>query len=301
MPNAAESNPSVAFLGLGAMGRGMTLRLVDQGYRVRVWNRSAAAADQLAGENEAVDRVDSIAAAFADESVVHSMLTDDAVVLSVFSEELLAGVPAGRVHVNHATISPAAAAELAERHARHGVGYVSAPVLGRSTVARTGALLVVASGDPAAIAAATPSMEALGARLWNLGTDPRLAAVVKIAVNYSILNALQSIAESVTLVEAGGIDPRTFVEILTHTAFSGSAHKGYGPIIAEKRYQPVGFAMSLGLKDLTLAEDAAAELGVALPIAPVLHELFEAALTDPELAQLDWSAVAEITRRRSQS
>ncbi|GAA1728042.1 NAD(P)-dependent oxidoreductase [Microcella frigidaquae] len=288
----------IGFLGLGAMGRGMTARLVDQGYAVLAWNRSAEPTEQLAAEHAAVTRADSVAAAFAGASVVHSMLTDDAVVLGVFSDELLAGIPAGRVHVNHATISPAAAAELAERHARHGVGYVSAPVLGRSTVAHTGALLVVASGDPDAIAIATPTMEALGARLWNLGTDPRLAAVVKIAVNYSILNALQSIAESVTLVEAGGIDPSTFVEILTHTAFSGSAHKGYGPIIAEKRYQPVGFAMSLGLKDLTLVEDAAAELGVALPVAPVLHELFEAALADPELAQLDWSAVAEITRRR---
>lgn len=300
MSHAAESNPSVAFLGLGAMGSGMTERLVDQGYRVRVWNRSSAPAEELASAHDAVERAASVAEAFAAEPVVHSMLTDDAVVLSVFSDELLAGIPTGRVHVNHATISPAAAAELAERHARHGVGYVSAPVLGRSTVAHTGALLVVGSGDPAAFAAATPSMEALGARLWNLGTDPRLAAVVKIAVNYSILNALQSIAESVTLVEAGGIDPSTFVEILTHTAFSGSAHKGYGPIIAEKRYQPVGFAMSLGLKDLTLVEDAAAELGVALPVAPVLHELFEAALADTELAQLDWSAVAEITRRRRQ-
>lgn len=289
---------AVAFLGLGAMGRGMTARLVDQGYAVLVWNRSASPAEALAAEHGAVTRAETVNQAFAERAIVHSMLTDDAVVLGLFTDELLATVPAGRVHVNHATISPAAAAELAERHARHGVGYVSAPVLGRSTVAHTGALLVVASGDPAAIATAQPSMEALGARLWNLGTDPRLAAVVKIAVNYSILNALQSITESVTLVEAGGIDPSTFIEILTHTAFSGSAHKGYGPIIAEKRYQPVGFAMSLGLKDLTLVEDAAAELGVTLPVAPVLHELFEAALADPELAQLDWSAVAEVTRRR---
>jgi len=295
---SSTAAPAVAFIGLGAMGRGMASRLVDQGYRVLVWNRSAESAEQLATEHPSVERAESVAQAFAAQSIVHSMLSDDPVVLELFSDELLAGVPAGRVHVNHATISPAAAAELAERHARHGVGYVSAPVLGRSTVAHTGALLVVASGDAGSLAAATPSMQALGSRLWNLGDDPRLAAVVKIAVNYSILNALQSIAESVTLVEAGGIDPTTFIEILTHTAFSGSAHKGYGPIIAEKRYQPVGFTMALGLKDLTLVEDAAAELGVALPVAPVLHELFAAALADPELAQLDWSAVAEVTRRR---
>ncbi len=294
----APGHPAIAFLGLGAMGSGMATRILDEGYAVTVWNRSAQAAETFA-ERNGVDRADSVAEAFAARAIVHSMLTDDRVMLDVFTDALLASVPAGRVHVSHATISPAAAAELAERHARHGVGYVSAPVLGRSTIAATGALLVVASGDPAAVEAAMPSLQSLGARVWNLGTDPRLATVVKIAVNYSILNALQSITESVVLVESAGIDPSTFVDILTHTAFSGSAHKGYGPIIAEKRYQPVGFAMSLGLKDLTIVENAAAELGVTLPMAPVLHDLFEAALADSALAELDWSAVAEVTRRRS--
>ncbi len=287
----------MAFLGLGAMGAGMVARLLDQGYDITVWNRSPEPAEQLT-RHDHIDRAESVVGAFSARSVVHSMLTDDRVVLAVFSDDLLAAVPPGRVHVNHATISPAAAQELAERHARHGVGYVTAPVLGRSTVASTGALLVVASGDQAAVSRALPSLTSIGARVWNLGTDPRLGSVVKIAVNYSILHTLQSIAESVSLVEAAGIDSTTFVDILTHTAFSGSAHRGYGSIIAEKRYTPVGFAMPLGLKDLTLAQETASELGVSLPVATVLHELFTTAMADPDLADLDWSAVAEVTRAR---
>lgn len=289
---------SVAFLGLGAMGAGMVSRLLDEGFAVTIWNRSRGAVAALA-ERDGIAVAESPAAAFAAAELVHSMLADDAALLAVFDDELLGSVPAGRVHINHATISPAAARELAERHARHGVGYVQAPVLGRSTIAASGGLLVVASGDPVAVDAALPSLRALGQKTWTLGDDVAMASVVKIAVNYSLISALQSIAESVSLVEATGIDSSEFVEILTHTAFSGAAHKGYGPLIAEKRYEPVGFAMSLGLKDLGLAEAAAAERGVALPIAPVLHELFEAALADTELADLDWSAVAEITRRRS--
>ncbi|MGR0220663.1 NAD(P)-dependent oxidoreductase [Agromyces sp. ZXT2-6] len=288
----------MGFVGLGAMGRGMTERLVSEGFGVTAWNRSPGPAVELA------DRLGTTAAptpeaVFAAAPVVHSMLADDAALLSVFDDGLLAAVPAGRVHVNHATISPAAANELAERHARHGVGYVQAPVLGRSTIASTGALLIVASGDGPSVAAAMPTLERLGQRVWNLGADPRMASLVKIAVNYSIINALQSIAESVVLVESAGIDPEEFVDILTHTAFSGSVHRGYGPIIAGKRYEPVGFSMALGLKDLSLAEDAAETLRVTLPIAPVLRELFETALADPELRDLDWSAVAEVTRARS--
>ena len=286
------------FLGLGAMGRGMVERLVDEGFHVTAWNRSGGPADELAARL-GTRAAPTPSAVFDDATVVHSMLADDAAVLAVFDDELLSAVPAGRVHVNHATISPAAASELAERHARHGVGYVQAPVLGRSTIASSGMLLIVASGDTAAVDAAMPSLERLGQRVWNLGTDPRMASLVKIAVNYSIINALQSIAESVVLVESAGIDPQEFVEILTHTAFSGSVHRGYAPIIAGRRYEPVGFSMALGLKDLSLAEGAAESLGVALPIAPVLRELFEAALSDPQLRELDWSAVAEVTRVRS--
>jgi len=289
---------AVSFLGLGAMGAGMARRLLDQGYSLTVWNRSAAAVDEFVA-HEGVTAAATPAEAFEAAPVVHSMLADDAALLAVFNDGLLSQVTAGRVHVNHATISPAAAQELAARHARHGVGYVQAPVLGRSTIAATGGLLVVVSGAADAVEAAMPSLSALGQKTWNLGTDVAMASVVKIAVNYSLISAMQSIAESVSLVEAAGIDSTEFVEILTHTAFSGAAHKGYAPIIAEKRYQPVGFAMALGLKDLGLAEAAAAERGVALPIAPVLHELFEAALADSELSELDWSAVAEITRRRS--
>ena len=288
------------FLGLGAMGRGMVERLVDEGVRTIAWNRSPGPAAELA-ERLGTVAAESPDAVFAEARVVHSMLADDDAVLAVFDDELLGVVPDGRVHVNHATISPTAASELAERHARHGVGYVQAPVLGRSTIASTGALLVIVSGDPGAVDAAMPSLERLGQRVWNLGPDPRLASIVKIAVNYSIVNALQSIGESVVLVESAGIDPQAFVEILTHTAFSGSVHRGYGPLIAGRRYQPVGFSMALGLKDLSLAEGVADSLGVTLPIAPVLRDLFEAALADPELRELDWAAVAEVTRARSRS
>ncbi len=280
------------------MGRAMAERLLDQGHQVTVWNRTPAVAHELATRTQ-VTVAETAAETFMSCRTVHSMLPDDEAVLELCGDDLLANVPDGRVHVNHATISPAAAKELAQRHARHRVGYISAPVLGRPTVISSGALLVVASGGRVDLEQAMPSLGSLGKKVWNLGDDPRLAAVVKIAVNYSLITALQSIAESVALAESAEVDPNVFVEILTHTAFTGSAHRGYGPMIAEKSYQPVGFAMPLGLKDLALATAFADERGVSLPFAPVLQELFEAATADPALANLDWSAVAEITRSRS--
>jgi 3-hydroxyisobutyrate dehydrogenase-like beta-hydroxyacid dehydrogenase len=68
-------------------------------------------------------------------------------------------------------------------------------------------------------------------------------------------------------------------------------------MIATRTYEPVGFSVALGLKDLGLAEQAAADTGTALPTSPTLRSLFESAMSNGDLSKLDWSAVAEITRR----
>ena len=127
---------------------------------------------------------------------------------------------------------------------------------------------------------------------------PRTANVVKAAVNYDIIHAMEAIGESLTLVESEGVDANEFVELLRSTLFGGVVYTSYGDIIANRRYHPAGFDISLGLKDLGLAEDIAAAAGVDLPTAGALRGVFEEALADPELHDADWSAIAEITRRR---
>jgi 3-hydroxyisobutyrate dehydrogenase-like beta-hydroxyacid dehydrogenase len=93
------------------------------------------------------------------------------------------------------------------------------------------------------------------------------------------------------------VEGREFVELLTNSLFGGVAYTVYGQEIVDQSYRPPGFTMALGLKDLGLAESVAAEAGVTLPVAPVLRQLFETALADPELRDADWGALAEVTRR----
>ncbi|MDT5152759.1 MAG: hypothetical protein QOI01_4492, partial [Mycobacterium sp.] len=131
----------------------------------------------------------------------------------------------------------------------------------------------------------------------SVGDEPARANLVKIAVNYNLIHTLQALAESVTMVERGNVSGDTFIEILTDAAYTGSAYGGYGPMIATRTYEPVGFTVALGLKDLGLAEQAAADTGTALPTSSTLRSLFESALADEDLSKLDWSAVAEVTRR----
>jgi 3-hydroxyisobutyrate dehydrogenase-like beta-hydroxyacid dehydrogenase len=215
----------------------------------------------------------------------------------VFTSEVLEE-SRGATHVNMSTVSMETARALARDHDRAGVDYVSAPVLGRPNLAQSGQLNIVAAGAGSALDRAEPLLLHLGKRVWRVGDEPEKANLVKIGVNYNLIHAMQALAESVGLLESGDVDGATFVEILTDAAFTGSAYGGYGPMIAQRAYTPTMFSMELGLKDLRLVASAAEEVGSALPTVDVLTSIFEEALDDAELAELDWSAMAEVTRRR---
>jgi len=276
------------------MGGAMAGRLLESGHEVVVWNRTPEACDDLVARGAV--RVETAREALA-EAVSFSMFANDEASEAVLSADNLAG-SAGRMHVNTASISAAAADRIAAVHAAAGVGYLASPVLGRPAVAAAGNLNLLVAGPDHLVEAAAPYLSVLGARTWRFGTEPRRANAVKIAVNFTILHALQAMAEGITLVEAQDVDAVDFVELLAGTLFGGVVYSGYGSMIAERRYSPPGFSMPLGLKDLGLAEDLAAETGTVLPTAPVLRDRFEQALANPELAELDWSAVAEVTRER---
>jgi 3-hydroxyisobutyrate dehydrogenase-like beta-hydroxyacid dehydrogenase len=284
----------IGFVGLGTMGASMATRLIESGHRVHVWNRSPAAVDRLVarGAVPADTPEDALT-----RGIAFSMLANDAAVDDVFSLATLQAA-AGCLHVNMASISPALAAKLEHRHAEAGVIYAAAPVLGRPAVAAAGKLNILFAGSAEARERVEPYLSAMGARTWDFGIEPRTANMVKIAVNYNIIHALQALAESVSLVEAHGINAQSFVDLLAGTLFGGVVYRGYGDVIASRSYTPPGFTMGLGFKDLGLAEGLAEDGGVELPTAPVLRGIFEEALRDESLRNLDWAAMAEVTRRK---
>jgi len=271
------------------MGLAMANNLVKAGHEVLGWNRSEAPLLKFveAGGNHAASAKEALA-----QPISFSMLANDGVCDSVLKTENLT---AGTIHIGMASISPEKGRELAQRFLDDGAKYVSAPVLGRPQVAEAGKLNILAGGDEAAIDQALPLFEAMGSRIWKISDQPATANLVKIAVNYNILHAIQAIAESVALIEKNGVSGKAFVELLTSTLFSSVVYEGYGAQIAERNYQPVMFSMELGKKDLQLAMDSAAESQIDLPTASVLMELMNAALSDPLLMNQDWAAMAEIT------
>lgn len=286
----------VGFAGLGAMGSAMAKNILSAGHTLTVWNRSPQAADTLALQGAtAVD--DPTGLAHVD--VLITMLADDAATWSVVVESgLLAQMIPGTVHVNMATISVALAQELAALHAARGISYVAAPVLGRIDVAAAGKLNILAAGETPALARVQPLFDVMGQKTWHFGEQPEQANVVKIAANFALASAIETMAEGAALVRNHGVAAPDFLEMLSGTLFNCPAYVNYGNMIAAQRYTPAGFKLTLGLKDVNLALEAGNNSHTPLPFAGVLKDNFLDAIAQGD-GNLDWSGLATVATRRA--
>jgi 3-hydroxyisobutyrate dehydrogenase-like beta-hydroxyacid dehydrogenase len=282
----------LGFVGLGAMGQGMARVLLRAGHRVVVWNRTRARADALAPDGATVAGTPAEAARCG---LVLSMLADDRAVEAVAAgpDGIVAGLPAGGVHVSMSTIGPDTVEALARHHDAQFQHLVAAPVFGRPDAAAAGKLAVVASGPPAAVERARPALEGVGQKLFVVSEAPAAAALVKLAGNFLITTVIEGLAESMTVVAKGGVDAGRFLEVLTGTLFDAPLFKTYGRIILEERYVPAGFALPLGLKDNRLILQAGERLSVPLPLASLVRDRMLAAMARG-WADRDWSCFAEI-------
>ncbi len=254
----------IGFIGLGNMGRAIAARLLGAGHRLRVWNRSAQPLEPLvaAGAEAAGSAREACAA-----EVVFSILSDD----SAVREVVLPGAP-GSVHVNMATISPQLSDELAARFGAAGCGYIAAPVLGRPDVAAAGQLNILAAGAPAELDRVQGLFDVIGQKTWRFGDRPAQANVVKLAMNFMLAAAIESMGEAAALASGYAIEPARLFELVSQTFFPGAVYQGYGRVIAESRFEPAGFRARLGLKDVRLALAAAEAVHAPLPLASLMRD-----------------------------
>lgn len=286
----------VGFVGLGHMGQAMVGNLLKAGHTVRVWNRSRGPVDAMVAIGARAE--DTAAEAFAGDAVM-SMLADDAAVRAVVLEQpLLARAPRGLVHVNLATISVQLAQELVARHREHGLAYVAAPVFGRPDVAAAGNLNVAAAGEAAAIDRVQPLFDAIAQKTWRFGDDAPRANAVKLAGNFMIASVIESIGEATAMAAGYGVSPAALLELLTGTLFNAPIYHTYGGLIAQSRYDPPGFKLHLGLKDVRLALAAGEGVHTPMPFASVIRDGMLEAIAHGD-GDLDWSALAKVAHRRA--
>lgn len=285
---------SIGFIGLGAMGRHMAAKLLRSNQPVHVWNRNPAPVQALA-EQGAKAAASAAECGIAD--VVFSMLSDDQATRSVVVDGgVLDAMAPGSIHVNMATVSVAFAREMAALHVARGIGYVAAPVLGRVDVAAAGKLNILAGGSDELIARVQPLLDLMGQKTWRFGDAPEQANAVKLACNLTLACAIEAMGEGAALAGSHGVQAASFIDLITSTLFAGSpVYKGYGAMIAQERYSPAGFKLSLGLKDVGLANDAAEAQGLRLHFGTVLRETLQEAVARGD-GDLDLAGLARMSK-----
>lgn len=285
----------VGFIGLGRMGAGMAASLLRAGHEVTVYNRTPSKARPL-GERGA--RVAGSVAEAAANPVVFTMLSDDAALEAVVFGDggLLRHLAPGALHVSSSTIGVALSERLARAHADAGRRYVAAPVFGRPEAAAAAKLFVVAAGPADAIAEARPLFDAIGQKTFVVSDRPENANLVKLSGNFLLAAVVESLGEALALVGKAGLDRAEYLEVLTSTLFDVPVYRNYGRLIAERAFEPAGFAAPLGQKDIRLALEAAEKLRVPMPLASLLRDRFLTLLARGGEG-LDWSAVGDLPRQ----
>jgi 3-hydroxyisobutyrate dehydrogenase-like beta-hydroxyacid dehydrogenase len=278
---------AVGFIGLGNMGEQIAENLRRAGYDLRVYNRTRTKMAHLV-EKGAVPAV-SPAGVAQSGGIVFTMLADDRALEEVcFAEPSFVQVlGSGGIHVSLSTISPATARRLAKHHAEHGVTYLAAPVFGRPDAAAAAKLFVCLSGPALAKKTVEPVLKAIGQGIFDFGEDPGAANVVKLCGNFLVASTVAALAEMLVLAEKNGVSKQAVADMIGK--FS-PLHHGYATLMAEGRFEPAGFRLALGLKDINLILEMAGASLTPLPLGSVLHDRWLASMAKGR-ENLDWSAV----------
>jgi 3-hydroxyisobutyrate dehydrogenase-like beta-hydroxyacid dehydrogenase len=294
----------LGFLGLGHMGYPMARLLLRAGHTVAVWNRTTDKAEAL-GKSDGARVASSPGDAAWGAEVVLSMLADDDAVRSTvlgegrlpMPEPLVSGMPPGAIHVSMSTISPALSKELAEAHASNAQRYLAAPVLGRPEAAQDGHLVLLVAGPDDAATACAPVFDVLGRAVHRLGFRPERANAAKLACNFVLASIIEVLGEAFALGEGYGIGAPALLAMLQDSMLRPETLAAYGKRIAEGHFEPAGFQLKLGLKDVDMLLGAAEAQALPMPTASVLHDRFLVALAQG-LEDKDWSAIARTLPRK---
>lgn len=259
---------SVGLIGLGALGMPVAVNLVESGVTLRVYNRTQSKAQTLAERGATV--VTRPCDAIVPHGIVFSLLwSDESVDEIVSSEGFLETLGEGGVHVSMSTISPEGARRIAAMHERVGATMISAPIFGRPEAAIAKNLIIAMSGPSASKQRIEPFLTAAGVqRAFDFGEDHGAALAVKVAGNFLIVSAAQSIYEALAMAGSYDVDKTALMDMLTSTLFPAPIYKSYGQLVING--SPPMIESPLARKDVGLFDAAARKAGLEQKIPQAL-------------------------------
>lgn len=282
---------NVGFVGLGNMGEGMAWNLATKGFGLAVRDVRPEPVGRLVAEGARACATNAEVGAASDVVCVAVFDADqvfDTVLPRPGDAGLLAGMKAGGVLVLHPTISPAAVRRVAEAARDRGIAVLDAPMTGGANVAaRAGTLTFMVGGDAAVLEQVRPVLAAMATSVFHVG-PLGAGCAVKIINNFHAVSHVLLVRESIRLGKAAGIAEERLLEILnTGGVGSNWASHNWGRIKAQEAGYTTGRAgmVAMSTKDMQLAAQMAAELGVPAPaldalVAEGLPDLARSGLTD---------------------
>lgn len=290
---------TVAFLGLGRMGRPMATNIAEAGFPVIVCNRTRSVAEEFASTRPGITVADDPRDAAENADVVVTMLADEHALRAVYQgpRGLLAGWSPGKIALDMGTTGPMGTGWLAREIDAAGGAAIDAPVSGAVKAAEEAQLTLMVGGPVDIVTRLRPLLQSMGAVIYHLG-DSGSGAVMKLAVNNVIYGLGQAISEALVLTERAGIDRAQAYEVFSNSAVAA-------PMVNYRRDNYVHpdtahaqFALTLAAKDLGLIMELATAVGSPMPQAAVNRDTTLRAI-EHGLGDQDMAAVAVYLRGRT--
>jgi 2-hydroxy-3-oxopropionate reductase len=282
---------TVAFIGLGIMGRPMAANLAKAGFDVVGYNRSPKTVDGVTVQG-------SIAGAVADADVVATMVPDSPDVEQVLTapDGVYANARKGTLVIDFSSIRPDVSARLAAQGAEHGLRVLDAPVSGGEQGAIDATLSIMVGGAADDFEAAKPVLDAVGKTVVHVGPAGS-GQTVKAANQLIVAGTLELVAEAIVFLEAYGVDTEAAVKVLAGGLAGNAILQRKAPAMLARDFTP-GFRVALHHKDMGIVTSAAREAGVVIPLGAAVAQLI-ASLNARGDGGLDHSALLKLVEQLS--
>jgi len=263
----------VSVIGLGSMGFGIAVSLARAGFAVTGFDVRPEIVARFAAEHGKGARSPGEAGADAD-AIVTVVVNADQTNQVLFGEGgAAAAMPRGSVIVSCSTMSPDRARALAAKAREVDLLYVDAPISGGAQRAAEGALTVLASGSPQAVAKAQPALDAMAAKLYRLGDEPGIGAAFKM-VNQLLAGVhIAAASEAIVFAKRLGLDTAKVYEVITASAGNSWMFENRVPHVLEGDYRPRS-AVEIFTKDLGIVADMSRSHVFATPLAATALQMF---------------------------
>jgi 3-hydroxyisobutyrate dehydrogenase len=261
---------TLGFIGIGLMGQPLTLRLLDAGFNVNVWNRSPEKLTTVieAGAIPSLSIADLVHAS----DVILLCLSDSEAVQSVVYEQIAPNTSEGKLIIDLSSIRPDTTRKLAALLAKRGVRWIDAPVSGGVAGAEQGTLAIMAGGYAEDIAIAREVLAPLYQQLTHMGAVGS-GQVTKICNQMIVSCNVLVIAEMIALAQQAGVNAEQIPVALEGGFADSKPLQIVAPEMAAAKFESVKWRVKTLLKDLTMANELAAELGSAIPMSGLAQQL----------------------------